>query len=206
VGVICLAGCEFLDMISDLIGGDGTGGGGIGGVTFTRVIVEYGFATERMRRADVSGDPPTVEPWDLSASLSSIGQLVFDPATTTYTAQTPIDSDPYILFSIRLDASGSMITYLDAYRRMTFAGGGWEKIERIIVENIPYDRVEGLTTFYRIDADNVGWAGLQYTDYRSWSTAVHTEQDPMYWIADPTAMQADFDADPDRYIEISFEQ
>jgi len=213
-GAVCLAGCEFLDIINDLIGGgvpDGTGGGGIGGVTFTRIIVEYSFATERMRRADVEGDPPTVEPWTMSASLGSIGTLAFDSTTNTYTAQTPIGSDPYILFSITLDASGSMITYLDAYRRMTYGWGGWEKYDRIIAENVPYDRVEGLTTFYRIDAQDVNWdwTGLQYADYRTWSLGEFTGQselDPMYWIADPSNMQADFSADPDCYIEISFEQ
>lgn len=206
VGVIGLAGCDFQAIIDDLLGGGTPGGGsGIGGVTFTQVIVEYEFGIEVMRQPTPQ-DVAVLEPWSLFASLGSIGPLVFDTATNTYTVSTPIGSDPYVLFSITLDSAGSIITYLDAYRRMSHGYGGWERIDRIIAEDIPYDRVEGLSTFYRIDASNLGWAGLLFTDYRDWSKTAHTEQNPMYWVVDPSNMQGYFNADPDRYIEIEFRQ
>jgi len=127
-------------------------------------------------------------------------------STNTYTAQTPIGSGPYVLITITMDSAGSMITYLDAYRRMSHGFGTWERIDRIIAENIPYDRVEDLSTFYRIDASYVSWLGLQYTDYRDWSKEIHTESDPMYRVVNPSNMQGYFDADADRYIEIEFRQ
>lgn len=206
VGVIGLAGCDFQAILDDLLGGGASGGGtGIGGVTFVQVIVEYSFDIEVMRQPSLQV-PAVLEPWSLLASLGSIGPLVFDPATNTYTVSTPLGSDPYILFSITLDPSGSMITYVDAYRRMSHGFGGWERIDRIIAEDIPYDRVEGLSTFYRIDVDNLGWAGLRFTDYRDWSKTEHSETNPMYWVVNPSNMQGYFDADTDRYIEIEFRQ
>jgi len=203
---LCLVGCDFQAILDEILG-DGTpsGGSGIGGVTFTQVIVEYAFGIDVMRQASPQ-ESATLESWSLFASLGSIGPLVFNPSTNTYTVSTPIGSDPYVLFSITLDPAGSMITYIDAYRRMSHGFGGWERIDRIIAENIPYDRVEGLSTFYRIDVDNVGWAGLQFTDYRDWSKTLHSEKNPMYWVVDPANMQGFFDADSSRYIEIEFRQ
>jgi len=209
-GAVCLAGCELLDIINDLFGGgvpDGTGGGGIGGVTFTRIIVEYAFGIEVMRRSeDPQLYPPTLEPWSLLASIGSIGQLAFDATTNTYTVETPQGSDPYVKMSIGLDASGSMIRDLVVERQMSHGLDAWERIDKIVAFDIPYDRVEGNSTFYRIDADNVSWIGLDRVDYKDWSKTVHTEQDPMYWVVDPSTMQGYFDADPDRYIEIEFQQ
>jgi len=205
-GIVCLAGCEFLDIINQIIGGgvpDGTGGGGIGGVNFTRIIVEYSIDMD-VNRIDTG-----VELRNVFASIGSIGPLTFDPSTTTYVAQNPVGSDPYVLITITLDASGANILYLDAHRRMSHGFDAWQRIDRIIVENIPYDRVEGNSTFYRVDASNTTattWTGLSLVDYKDWSKALHTEKNPMYRVVDPNAAQSFFNIDPDRYIEIEFQQ
>jgi len=202
--VVLLTGCDLMDIINDLIGGGGDPeGGGIGGVTFDRIIVEYSIDMD-VNRIDTG-----IELRNVFASIGSIGQLAFDASTTTYVAQNAIGSDPYVLITITLDQAGANILYLDAYRRMSRGFDTWERIDRIIVENIPYDRVEGLSTFYRLDASNTSattWFGLSHVDYRDWSKAVHTEQAPMYWVVDPNAAQGFFNVDPDRYIEIEFRQ
>ena len=206
--IVCLAGCEFLDIINQIIGGgvpDGTGGGGIGGVTFTRIIVEYAFGIEVMRQPSLQ-EPATLEAMNLVASIGSIGQLAFDATTNTYTVETPQGSDPYVKMSIGLDASGSMIRDLNVERQMSHGFDTWMRIDKIVAFDIPYDRVEGSSTFYRIDVGNVSWIGLDSVDYRDWSKALHTEKNPMYWVVDPTAAQGFFNIDPDRYIEIEFQQ
>ena len=203
---VLLAGCDLMDIINDLVGGgtgDPGGGAGIGGVTFTRIIVEYSIDMD-VNRIDTG-----IELRNVFASIGSIGALAFDQGTTTYVAQNAIGSDPYVLITITLDQAGANILYLDAYRRMSHGLGSWERIDRIIVEDIPYDRVEGNSTFYRVDASNTSattWFGLSHVDYRDWSKALHTEQAPMYWVADPDAAQGFFNNDPDRYIEIEFQQ
>ena len=203
LGMVFLSGCVLEDIINDLIGGGTPGGGGnpgIGGVTFVRAIVEYSYTGELQQK----GVGPV--PWGIAASIGTIGPLVFDVATNTYTATTPIDADPYVQITITFDASGSMIEYLHAFRRMTYGAGGWEKIEQIVAYDIPYDRDEGLSTFWRVDADNVQWTGLELVDYKSWSLSLHTEHDPTYRIVDPLGQQPIFDLDPARTIEIEFQQ
>jgi hypothetical protein len=201
VGVVFLAGCDFMAFIDDLLGGGGDpGGAGIGGVTFVQIIVKYDFGIEVMRKDG------GLEPWPLSASIASIGPLVFDTASNTYIVETPPGSDPYVKMSIQLDESGSEIRDLVVERQMSHEVDTWERIDKIVAFDIPYHRVEGYTTFYRIDAAYPQWMGLELVDYRDWSKTLHTEQTPMYWVDDPRAMQGYFDADPDRYIEIEFRQ
>jgi len=198
-----LSGCDLLDIITGGgdTGGGGTGGGGIGGVNFVRMIVEYDFS------ADVLRNDTGVELHGIFASIGSIGNLAFDQATNSYVAQTPLGSDPYVHITITLDSAGSMITYLNAFRRMSHGvGASWERIDQIIAYDIPYDRVEGYNTFYRIDADDLMWAGLERVEYKDWFKPEYTEQDPMYRMVDPTAAQTFFDNDPNRYIEIEFQQ
>ncbi len=52
-----------------------------------------------------------------------IGQLTFDTASNTYTAETPAGSDPYVKMSIQLDVSGSIIYDLAIERRMSHGVG-----------------------------------------------------------------------------------
>ena len=199
VSLVFLTGCTLIDIISGWL--DGPGGGGIGGVTFVEMIVNYGFV------ADVRQINQTVASEPLVASIPSMSPLVFDAASTTYTATTALDADPYVQITITLDDSGSTITYLHAFIRRTYGSSPERRrIDQIYAHDIPYDRVEGLTTFYRIDADNIGWSGLDRVEYKDWMTALHTEQAPTERIADPSGAQASFDADPGRYIEIEFRQ
>jgi len=196
-GALLLAGCDFLEFIDDLFGR----GGGIGGVNFVEIVAEYSFGIEVMNR-----DTGTLQPLALFASISSIGPLTFDAASSTYVAETPPGSDPYVRMSIQLDESGSKIWDLDVERRMTHDAGSWERIDRLVAYDIPYHRVEGDSTFYRIDVTLPQWIGLGRVEYRDWSTTLHSEQDPAFWVANPSDVQAYFDADPNRYIEIEFRQ
>lgn len=200
VGAIALSGCFLEDLLNDLFPGGGDPGGGIGGVTFVQAIVEYDFA------ADVERLDTGISLTGIFASIGSIGGLVFDSATNTYTATTPLDADPYVQITITFNESGSMITYLHAFRRMSHGFDTWERIDQIVAYDIPYDRDEGYSSFWRIDADNIGWSGLEMVDYKDWSKALHTEQNPMYRMVNPLNAQAFFDQDPDRYIEIEFRQ
>ena len=177
----------------------GTGVVGIGGVTFVEIVVEYGFEIE------VKTQDSGLQPWSLFASIESIGQLAFDSSATTYTAETPQESDPYVKMSIGLDPSGSMTRDVHVERRMSY-GAGRERIDEIVVFDIPYDRIEGDSTFYRIDVPSPQWIGLELIDYRDWQSPTYTEQDPMYWVDDPHLIEAYYDADPNRYIEIEFRQ
>ena len=200
VSAVLLSGCSLLDKILDLWNDPG-GGGGIGGVTFVEMIVNYGFT------ADVEQFNHTTASQPIVASIPSMSPLMFDPSTTTYTATTALDAEPYVQITITLDSSGSMITYLHAFIRQTYGSSPERtRIDQIYAHDIPYDRVEGLTTFYRIDVDDLGWSGLDVVEYKDWMTALHTEQNPTERIADPSGAQASFDADPSRYIEIEFRQ
>ena len=190
-----LTGCDLLDIINDLI----PGGGGTGAAAFTRIIVEYDIAMDVMRR------DTGVQLQSVVASIGSIGTIAYDGVNHTYTAQNPFGSDPYVLITINMDPSETTILYIDAYRRMSHGFDTWERIDRIIAENVYFDRTDpNGSTFFRIDASDVMWSGLQTVDYRDWSKALHTEADPMYWVVNPLAAQGFFDADPDRYIEIEF--
>ena len=200
VSAVLLSGCSLLDKILDLWNDPG-GGGGIGGVTFVEMIVNYGFT------ADVEQFNHTTASQPIVASIPSMSPLVFNSSTTTYTATTALDAEPYVQITITLDSSGSMITYLHAFIRQTYGSNPERtRIDQIYAHDIPYDRVEGLTTFYRIDDGDSGWSGLDLVEYKDWITALHTEQDPTERIADPSGAQASFDADPSRYIEIEFRQ
>ena len=200
VSVVLLSGCTLIDIISGWFGDPG-GGGGIGGVTFVEMIVNYGFV------ADVTEVNQTTTSQPIVATIPSMSPLVFDSATTTYTATTALDADPYVQITITLDYSGSMITYLHAFIRQTYGSNPERRrIDQIYAHDIPYDRVEGLTTFYRIDVDNVGWSGLNLVEYKDWITALHTEMNPTERIVDPNAAQSYFDADPSRYIQVEFRQ
>lgn len=200
VGAVFLAGCDFLAFIDDLFDRTVDPGGGIGGVTFVQIIVEYDFGIEVMTEGI------GLQPWPLFASIGSIGPLVFATASNTYLVETPPGSDPYVKMSIQLDESGSEIRDLEVERRMSHGFDTWERIDEIIAFDIPYHRVEGDSTFYRIDVANSQWIGLELVDYRDWSKTLHTEQNPMYWVSNPRAMQGYFDADPNRYLEIEFRQ
>jgi len=202
IGAVFLAGCDFLAFIDNLVDrviNPGTGVVGIGGVTFVEIVVEYGFEIE------VNTQDSGLQPWSLFASIESIGQLAFDSSTTTYTAETPQGSDPYVKMSIGLDASGSMTRDVHVERWMSY-GAGRERIVEIVVFDIPYDRIEGDSTFYRIDVPSPQWIGLELIDYRDWQNPTYTEQNPMYWVDDPRAIEGYYDADPNRYIEIEFRQ
>ena len=200
VGAVFLAGCDFLAFIDILVDRIiNPGGGGIGGVTFVQIMVEYNFDLDVMPQGSV------FQPNVPFASIESIGPLVFDPDTTTYTVETPQGSDPYVSMSIQLDESGSEIRDLVVERRMSDAFG-WERLDSFVAYDIPYHRVDGDSTFYRIDATMPQWIGLGMVDYRSWMAATQTEQNPMYWVDDPWGKQVVFDADPYRYIEIEFRQ
>ena len=201
VCAVLLSGCVLEDLIDQILGDGGEpGGGGIGGVTWVQAIVEYDFS------ADVERLDTGVELMGIFASIGSIGSLVFDASTNTYTATTPIGSDPYVQITITLDYAGSMITYLHAFRRMSHGFDTWERIDQIVAYDIPYDRFEGSSDFYRIDAADVMWSGLEMVDYKDWSKAIHTEQNPMYRMVNPSGAQTFFDNDPDRYLEIEFRQ
>ena len=200
IGAVFLAGCDFLAFIEDLVDRiSNPGGGGIGGVTFVQIIVEYNFDL------DVMTQGPVFQPDMPFASIESIGPLVFDPDTTTYTVVTPPESDPYVMMSIQLDESGSEIRDLVVERRMSDSFG-WERLDNFVAYDIPYHRAEGDSTFYRIDVTMPQWIGLGRVDYRSWMVATQTELAPMYWVVDPSDKQVVFDADPYRYIEIEFRQ
>jgi len=146
-----------------------------------------------------------LQPWPLLASIGSIGQLAFDTASDTYTAETPQGSDPYVKMSIQLNESGSMIYDLAVERWMSY-GIGWERIDELVAFDIHYDRVEGDSTFYRIDEPSPQWIGLELVDYREWQNPTYTEQNPIYQVVDPREMEGYYDADPNRYIEIEFRQ
>jgi len=203
LGAVFLTGCDFLTFIDDLVdrlvNPPGTGVVGIGGVTFVEIVVEYGFEIEVMTQ------DTGLQPWPLFASIASIGQLAFDTTTNTYTAETPLESDPYVKMSIQLDESGSETRDIHVERRMTY-GAGQERIDELVAYDIPYDRIEGDSTFYRIDVPSPQWIGLELVDYRDWQSPTYTEQYPMYWVVDPRAIEVYYDADPNRYIEIEFRQ
>lgn len=201
VGAVFLAGCDFMAFIDDLLSGStDPDGSGIGGVTFVQIIVDYEFGIEVM--TDDSG----LQSWLLDASIGSIGPLSFDASINTYTVETPQGSDPYVKMSIQLDESGSMIRDLVVERRMSHGFDTWERIDKIVAFDIPYHRVEGASTYYRIDVSLPQWIGLELVDYKDWSKTENSEQNPNYQVVDPHAMQPYFDADPDRFIEIEFRQ
>lgn len=204
VGVVFLAGCDFLSFIDDLLD---QGGGGIGGVTFVQIIVEYEFDIDRMYQDSTPGSSPVLMPTMLNTAIASIGPLQFDASTNTYSVETPPGADPHVMMSIQLDPSGSEIRDLEVERRVTIGSGTWERIDHLVAFDIPYDRVEGDSTFYRIDASMPQWIGLGRRDYREWPlTPPYSEPNPMYWIDNPSAAQVTFDTDPYRYIEIEFQQ
>ena len=199
---MALAGCDFMAFIDDLVDrimNPVEGVVGIGGVTFVQITVEYGFDIEVMTQ------DAGLQPWWLFASIESVGQLAFDAGTTTYTTETPQGADPYVKMSIGLDPSGSMIRDLHVERRMTYAAPV-ERIDELVAFDIPYDRIQGDSTFYRIDVPSPQWIGLELVDYRDWQNPTSTEQNSMRWVVDPRAMDGYFDADPDRFIEIEFRQ
>lgn len=204
VGVVFLAGCDFLQFIDDLFD---RGSGGIGGVTFVQIIVEYEFDIDRMYQDSTPGSSPVLMPDTLNTAIASIGPLLFDASTNTYSVETPQGADPHVMMSIQLDASGSQIRDLEVERRITIGSGTWERIDHLVAFDIPYHRVQGDSTFYRIDASMPQWLGLGRRDYREWPlTPPYSEPYPMYWIDNPSAAQVTFDADPYRYIEIEFRQ
>jgi len=111
--------------------------------------------------------------------------------------------------SIQLDESGSMIRDLLVERRITTDTGvsTSERIDHLVAYDIPYHRIEGDSTFYRIDVSMPQWIGLGRVDYKEWTIGPsYSELFPTYWIENPTAMQMVFDADPDRYLEIELRQ
>ena len=202
VGAVLLAGCDFLafvDELFDRVLNPGTGVVGIGGVTFDQITVEYGFEIEVMTQ------DAGLQPELLFVSIESVGQLAFDSSNNTYTAETPQGSDPYVKMSIGLDPSGSMIRDLHVERQMTYFAPQ-ERIDELFAYDIPYDRIQGDSTFYRIDVLNPQWIGLERVDYKGWLDPTSTELNPMYWVVNPYEMQAYFDADPDRFLEIEFHQ
>jgi len=192
---VLLTGCDLLDIITDLT----PGGGGTGIGAFSRIIVEYEIEMDVMR------EDTGVELRSVAASIGSIGSIAYDAVNHTYTAQTPLGSDPYVLITINMDPSETTIVYIDAYRRMSHGFDAWERIDRIIAENIPYVREENGSTFFRVDATDFGWSGLQMVEYRDWSKALYTEEAPMYWVVDPLSAQEAFNVDMDPYIEIEFQ-
>ena len=203
VGAVFVAGCDFLafidDLVDRLVNPPGTGVVGIGGVTFVEIVVEYGFEIEVMTQ------DAGLQPWPLFASIASIGQLAFDATSNTYTAETPPGSDPYVKMSIQLDESGSEARDIHVERRMTY-GAGQERIDELIAFDILYDRVEGDSTFYRTDVPDPQWIGLELVDYRDWQNPTSTELNPIRHVVDPRDIEAYYNADPNRYIEIEFRQ
>lgn len=208
VGAVFIAGCDFLAFIDDLLNRTvDPGGGGIGGVNFVQIIVEYEFEIDRMYQDSTPGSSPVPMPDTLNAIIASIGPLVFDASTNTYSVETPPGADPHVMMSIQLDPSGSQIRDLEVERRVTIGSGFHERIDHLVAFDIPYDRVEGDSTFYRIDATMPQWLGLGRVDYREWPLSPpYSESYPQYWIDNPSAAQVTFDADPHRYIEIEFRQ
>jgi len=72
------------------------GGGGIGGDPFVQIVVEYDFDIQMMYQDTAPGSAPVLVPDTLTATIGSIGPLVFDSWITTYTVETPQGSDPYV--------------------------------------------------------------------------------------------------------------
>jgi len=205
LGAVFLTGCDFLAFIDDLF--DRNVDPGIGGVTFVQIIVEYEFETEQIYQDSAPGAAPVLVQQTLTTAIGSIGPLLFDALTNTYTVETPLGSDPHVMMSIQLDESGSEIRDLEVERRVTIGSGYYERIDHLVAFDIPYHRIEGNSTFYRIDASMPQWIGLGRVDYKEWPIGPsYSEQNPMYWVDNPSAVQVVFDADPYRYLEIEFRQ
>ena len=197
LGSIALSGCDFLAIVEDLIS-DLVGGGSA--FTFTSMVVRYSFNGQVMHKGF------GVETKTIAASYESIADVVYQPSVDSYSSQSPINELPYIYINVSLDAAGSMITYIGAWRRTRHTNGAWERIDNLTAENIPLDREVGNSLIFRVDASDLAWNGLPYVDYQDWLIAQTNELDPTYRILDNYAAQTYFSNDPNAYIEIELRQ
>jgi len=196
VGVVLLAGCDFLAFFQELL----PGVFGDEHPQFSAIVINYGFDAQVMHKG------VGVETRTLSVQYESIADVIYTESLDSYSSQSPINDLPYIYINISLDSTGTLITYLGAWRRTQYQNGTWERVDQITAENIPLDREVGSSKFFRIDASDVGWDGLVYADYKDWLVAQTTDLDPTYRILNTYDAQAYFDTTSGRYIEIELRQ
>ena len=196
VSVVFLSGCDFVGFFENLL----PGLFGSGHPEFSAIVISYGFDAQVMHTG------VGVETRSLSVQYESIADVIYTESIDSYSSQSPINDVPYIYINVSLDSTGTVITYLGAWRRAQYQNGTWERVDQITAENIPLDREVGSSRFFRIDASDVSWDGLVYVDYKDWLVAQTTDLDPTYRILSTYDAQDYFDSTPGRYIEIEMRQ
>jgi len=171
-----LGGCDFIDSVLDLIGA-GSGGSGAGAVVSGRL--EFHLA------ATISESGGTHDGTVGTIFYSSSG--TYNAATRTFVATWDGGDFSNTVFEARLSADEQYVEYF--YARQTRAGvyGAWTYVHEIRGYNVPYSYSDGNSRYFMISGSSAG-SVVDLFAYKTWSTSLGSEQNPVDWVNSPSAL------------------
>lgn len=200
VGVAMLSGCALLDQIIGGITGSGTPGGG---------TTTYAYPVSgRMKinlAATVWTDNGYTGAHTYAGSVATTfwsGIGYYSEDTRTFSADTWNIGDFHDTWSFAtLSKDGKSIISFSAGQTQANIWGGYTKWHAIIGANVPFDRIEGNSRYYKIEG-TAARALVSKLEFKMWVPGAEngaSEADPLEWITGGPAALTGGSGD---YIEI----